>query len=66
VGPLATGGGGGIFQIGKHPHQEGHLVDWATLQILESQDEEEGMLELIDEDQVYVLLGLRDEDGKAE
>jgi len=71
VGLLADGGGGGsggggIFENAEHPHQEGQLVDWATLQILERQDEEEGRLELIDEDQVYVLLGLRDEDDKAE
>jgi hypothetical protein len=71
VGLLADGGGGdsgggGIFENAEHPHQEGQLVDWATLQILERQDEEEGRLELIDEDQVYVLLGLRGEDDKAE
>ena len=68
--PLAHGGGGSgggdcIFQNIEHPHQE-QLVDWDTLQIVERQDEEEGWMELIDEDQVYVLLGLRDEDDKAE
>jgi hypothetical protein len=69
VGPLDDGGGGSggvIFQNAEHPCQEEQLVDWATLQIVEGQDEEEGRLELIDEDQVYVLLGLRDEDDKAE
>ena len=69
VSPLADGGGGSggdnTFQNTKHPHQ-GQLVDWDTLQIVERQDEEEGRMELIDEDQVYVLLGLRDEDDKAE
>ena len=69
VSPLADGGGGSggdnTFQNAEHPHQ-GQLVDWDTLQIVERQDEEEGRMELIDEDQVYVLLGLRDEDDKAE
>ncbi|XP_039803822.1 uncharacterized protein LOC120667900 [Panicum virgatum] len=66
---FADGGGGSggdnTFQNAEHPHQ-GQLVDWDTLQIVERQDEEEGRMELIDEDQMYVLLGLRDEDDKAE
>lgn len=71
MGPLdgdggGGGTGGGIFQNAEHQCQEGQLVDWATLQIVERQDEEEGRLELIDEDQVYVILGLRDEDDNAE
>ena len=53
--PLADGGGGSggdnTFQNAEHPHQE-QLVDWDTLQIVERQDEEEGRMELIDEDQV--------------
>ncbi|KAG2551681.1 hypothetical protein PVAP13_9KG411951 [Panicum virgatum] len=69
VSPLADGGGGSggdnTFQNAEHPHQ-GQLVDWDTLQIVERQDEEEGRMELIDEDQMYVLLGLRDEDDKAD
>ena len=37
-------------------------VDWDNLQIVESHDEE-GRIELLSENQIYVLLGLRDEES---
>ena len=39
-------------------------VDWDNLHIVETHDEE-GRIELMNEDQVYVILGLRDEDERA-
>ena len=36
---------------------QAQYIDWNTLQIVERQDEE-GRLEVIDEDQLYNLLGL--------
>ena len=43
-----------------------HAINWDELLIEERQDEEgEGRLEIIDEDQLYVLLGLRTEDETA-
>ncbi|XP_062201788.1 uncharacterized protein LOC133904333 [Phragmites australis] len=41
------------------------MVDWDMLQIEEKQDEE-GRIQIITDDQLYLLLGLRDEDEKAE
>ncbi|CAO2181341.1 unnamed protein product [Urochloa humidicola] len=40
-------------------------VDWGTLQINEVYDEYEGRLEFIEDEHVYELLGLRDEEEKA-
>ena len=37
-------------------------VDWDNLQIVESHDEE-GRIELLSENQISVLLGLRDEES---
>ncbi|WVZ88019.1 hypothetical protein U9M48_034581 [Paspalum notatum var. saurae] len=49
------------------PEQEEAVeaIDWDTLQILDSQDEED-RLEIIDDDQMDALLGLREEDENAE
>ncbi|KAJ1272938.1 hypothetical protein BS78_06G241200 [Paspalum vaginatum] len=38
-------------------------IDWDNLQIAESQDDE-GRIAMISEDQIYVLLGLRDEEDE--
>jgi hypothetical protein len=38
------------------------LVDWDSLHIIETHDEE-GRIELLSEDQMYVFLGLRDEES---
>jgi hypothetical protein len=40
-------------------------VDWSTLQINEINDEYEGRIEYIDDDHVFELLGLGDEQDKA-
>jgi hypothetical protein len=39
-------------------------IDWDNLKFVETQDEE-GRIELMGEDQLYALLGLRDEDERA-
>ena len=51
----------------RNPMQpQEHAINWDELLIEERQDEEgEGRLEIIDEDQLYVLLGLRTEDETA-
>lgn len=46
------------------PEPAAPLVDWNNLEIVERQDEE-GRIEMISEEQMYVLLGLRDEDERA-
>jgi hypothetical protein len=52
---------------GVVPEQHRHLVNWAELQIEEwLYDEGEGRMELIDEDKVYYLLGLRTEDDDGQ
>lgn len=43
-----------------HFEQPFPTIDWDTLQIVERQDDE-GRLEIIDEDQLFKLLGLRDD-----
>ena len=42
------------------------IVDWNALEITEIYDEYEGRLEIIEDDHVFRLLGLRDEEEKAE
>ena len=51
----------------RNPMQpQEHAINWDELLIEERQDEEgEGRLEIIDEDQLYVLLGLGTEDEAA-
>ena len=49
---------GGILE-----QPQGHVVNWDELRIEERQDDEgEGRLEIIDEDELYHLLGLRTDD----
>nr|XP_015641000.1 uncharacterized protein LOC4341169 isoform X2 [Oryza sativa Japonica Group] len=53
---------------GEQPQPEPHpppIVDWENLQIIESLDEE-GRVNIVDDDELYVLLGLRAEDEAAE
>jgi hypothetical protein len=53
---------------GEQPQPEPHpppIVDWENLQIIEPLDEE-GRVNIVDDDQLYVLLGLRAEDEAAE
>jgi hypothetical protein len=48
-------------------HPSGHPkvgIDWDALQIVERQDEE-GMLEIVDDDRMYELIGLRAEDEEG-
>lgn len=49
----------------EEPQIGEHVVDWNNLQIVERQDDE-GRVEMLTEDQLYALLGLRDEDEMAE
>ena len=49
-------------------HPSGHPkvgIDWDALQIVERQDEE-GRIEIVDDDRMYELIGLRAEDEAAE
>jgi hypothetical protein len=49
-------------------HPSGHPkvgIDWDALQIVERQDEE-GRIEIVDDDSMYALIGLRAEDEAAE
>jgi hypothetical protein len=41
------------------------VIDWDALQIVENQDEE-GRIEIVDDDKMYELIGLRAEDEAAE
>ena len=41
------------------------LVDWDTLRIEESRDEE-GRIEIVNDEVMYELLGFRDEDEEAD
>ena len=53
---------GGILE-----QPQGHVVNWDELRIEERQDDEgEGRLEIIDEDELYRLLGLRTEDDHGQ
>jgi hypothetical protein len=49
-----------------HPNAHPKVgIDWDTLQIVESQDEE-GRIEIVDDDRMYELIGLRAEDEAVE
>jgi len=53
---------GGILE-----QPQGHVVNWDELRIEERQDDEgEGRLEIIDEDELYRLLGLRNDDDHGQ
>jgi hypothetical protein len=51
-----------VVHPGSHP---GPVIYWDALQIVENQDEE-GRIEIVDDDKMYELIGLRAEDEAAE
>ncbi|KAF0926253.1 hypothetical protein E2562_022081 [Oryza meyeriana var. granulata] len=51
-----------VTDLGQAP---AHVFDWDAIQIEEMRDDE-GRLEIASEEQLYVLLGLRDEDEMTE
>ncbi|KAF0928104.1 hypothetical protein E2562_037914 [Oryza meyeriana var. granulata] len=50
---------------GEQPQPQPPNIDWENLQITETLDDE-GRLEIMDEEQLYVLLGLRAKDEAAD